>query len=65
LTKALSFTKAQITRIIEAMRDAGIEPNYVSVQPDGTINVAHRVFPDIPSSPPEETSDQPKWNFRA
>jgi hypothetical protein len=25
----------------------------------------HRVFPDIAWSPPEETSDQPKWNFRA
>jgi hypothetical protein len=62
LTKALSFTKAQISRIIEAMRDAGIEPNSVSIQPDGTINVAHRVSPDIPWSPP---SSETEWNFRA
>jgi hypothetical protein len=63
LTKALSFTKAQITRIIAAMREAGIEPNYVSIQPDGTINVAHRVFADVPWSPPTPSDEE--WNFRA
>jgi hypothetical protein len=57
MSKRLSFTKAQINRLITAAREAGLRVTGVAVRPDGTIVVQQDEAPLVPS--PVEALD--KW----
>lgn len=39
MTRAVTFTKAQVRRAVEAARDAGLRVVGVTVRPDGSIRV--------------------------
>jgi len=64
LTKALSFTKAQIGRVIDAMRDKGIEPNAIGLNQDGSIVIARLEMPIVLTVAPPIQADT-DWNFQA